>query len=786
MPESLPQFFLRVTGKEAGILPYQLRYGSNPFFSTLLTIPTGLGKTDAVIVPWLYAQYSGDKAAPTRLIIVLPRQNLTNQTAATARKRVNAAAMGDRIKVLELMAGSDDNRETIGPHEPAIIVSTQDLYLSRALNRGYARRPQRWPIDFALFNNDCLIVYDEVQLMSDGLATSTQMAAMRHRFGTFGPVPNIWMSATVNPDWLSTIDFREHMPGIRRIALDEEDRKHDVVRERLAASKRLTPAPADCSTPEGCAAFTAAQFRCGERILVIVNTVDRAREVYDALLRHGNIPGPVLLHSRFRPGDRQTHVAKLGRLPEEGQVVVATQVLEAGIDITAHRLITDLAPWGSMVQRFGRANRYGDIPGGADIWWVERPLRSKVKAEDPEKLYAPYDRGQIELSKARLEGLTSVSPKDLLAVPEDGPPPWRYVLRRSDLEDLFDTTPDLGGNEIDVSRFIRSGEVRDCYVAWRDWSAEQDPPALELRDEELCPVPIDEKLKDFIKKHKVFSWSFVDRKWKSAEFDRLYPGLTLLARAADGGYTAEEGWAPSSKQPVPPVPASETAEEPESDDADSLSLRKSRQTLSKHTEYVLAEITAILDALNIADIERFRADLHRAAELHDWGKAHRIMQNTLRAGEDANELLAKSAANRRHEVKHFRHELATGLAMLASGESDLSAYVAAAHHGKIRLTIRSMPGETHPELTRGIRHGDTLEAGEIAPGVHMPKVTLSLDAMKLGLSEAGEPSWTDRVLQLLDQLGPFRLVYLEMLLRAADERASARIPESSEAAACVQ
>jgi len=169
-----------------------------------LFVPTGLGKTDSVLLPWLYAHRYDDQTAPTRLIIVLPRQNLTAQTAVNARNRVKAADLEDKIPVLDLMAGSKDNKETLRPDCPAIIVCTQDMYFSRALNRGYARRPPRWPIDFALYNQDCLIVLDEIQLMDDALATSTQLASFRRQFRTYGEAPCIWMSATVNTAWLQT------------------------------------------------------------------------------------------------------------------------------------------------------------------------------------------------------------------------------------------------------------------------------------------------------------------------------------------------------------------------------------------------------------------------------------------------------------------------------------------------------------------------------------------------------------------------------------------------------
>ena len=48
----------------------------------------------------------------------------------------------------------------------------------------------------------------------------------------------------------------------------------------------------------------------------------------------------------------------------------------------------------------------------------------------------------------------------------------------------------------------------------------------------------------------------------------------------------------------------------------------------------------------------------------------------------------------------------------------------------------------------------------------------------VGVDGVGEPSWIERVLRLRDAIGPFRLAYLEAVLRAADERASA--------AACVK
>lgn len=119
----------------------------------------------------------------------------------------------------------------------------------------------------------------------------------------------------------------------------------------------------------------------------------------------------------------------------------------------------------------------------------------------------------------------------------------------------------------------------------------------------------------------------------------------------------------------------------------------------------------------------------------------------------------------------FRHELASALALLQTGCDDLAAYLAAAHHGKIRLSLRSLPNETpaphNIRFARGLWEGDELPAVK-----DWPAVRLSLACMELGRTEAGE-SWADRMTRLLETWGPFRLAFWESLIRLADWRASA-------------
>ena len=122
------------------------------------------------------------------------------------------------------------------------------------------------------------------------------------------------------------------------------------------------------------------------------------------------------------------------------------------------------------------------------------------------------------------------------------------------------------------------------------------------------------------------------------------------------------------------------------------------------------------------------------------------------------------------------------------------AYLAAAHHGKVRVRAAPMPGEADHDPPRilGVEDGDELPAVRLPSGACTPALTL--DTRALGcqapgtrMADAGggadargggagddAGSWTARVLALRDRpdLGPFRLAYLEALVRIADWRAS--------------
>src|SRR5690606_23008871 len=142
-----------------------------------------------------------------------------------------------------------------------------------------------------------------------------------------------------------------------------------------------------------------------------------------------------------------------------GRIVVATQVVEAGLDLNAAVMVTEAAPWPSVVQRAGRCNRTGQV-ADAQLWWVP-PAKP-----DP---YAADDVAASVEALTSLEG-RQVTCEDLLAEPVPVTELVVPVIRRTDFLTLFDTAPDLSGADIDVGPYIRDADDLDVQLAWATWT----------------------------------------------------------------------------------------------------------------------------------------------------------------------------------------------------------------------------------------------------------------------------------------------------------------------------
>jgi CRISPR-associated endonuclease/helicase Cas3 len=806
--------------------------------SQLINIPTGLGKTASVILAWLWNRIQIQNPEwPLRLVYCLPMRTLVEQTRDEVcewlknliTNAANLGITGQALKDLQWLAkhspiilmGGEELDDTkcdwdIHPERPAILIGTQDMLLSRALNRGYGMSRARWPMHFGLLNNDSLWVLDETQLMGVGVRTSAQLDGLRKKIGVAAGCASWWASATLDPRLLDTPDHREKD---KTLALGDDDRKNSEVARRIAATKRLSPLPFTLTNDstkivesyiEKLAASIIEKHQPGSTTIVILNRVNRAKELFTALekaAKKQTLPERILIHSRFRPMERE----KLsGKIKEPGEkIIIATQAIEAGVDISSRTLITELAPWSSLVQRFGRCNRKGEFndKAGADIFWINLEVEDEKAADG---LALPYTSGQFSIARKLLRQAESsgVAPAALEKILADEPLAEAHVLRRKDLVDLFDTTPDLAGLDIDVGRYIRDGDERDVQVFWRKISEQEKLDDIEPLREELVRVSLGDFNK-FLKANRtdIWNWNVLDGEWQRP--DRLAPGQIYLVDSTLGGYSEKLGWTgEKAKEPfkilsIKDQPMRKSPRDGQGDvesliNDDGKQIENVFESIEQHTGHVVAACHEIINALPPSTS---RSDtLLTAALWHDVGKAHVCFQNFITKDrakipdELKDSFIAKAPwrPGSKYERPHFRHELASALAWLqASGceaafTQNLVAYLIAAHHGKVRLSIRPMPGEQVPPqnsegevlFARGVWHGEKLPAENSGKkltldGKIFKPIELDLSCIKMG-EQNGAPSWSARTLSLRDdpQLGIFRLAWLETLLRAADAQGS--------------
>jgi len=770
------RFFEQATGGHAPYR-YQSALAAADPLPSVLNVPTGCGKTQALIVAWLYQRRVLGRG-PRRLVYALPMRTLVEQTYAVATQVRAQLGLEDELRIHMLMGGATQSGDDwrLYPDQDQIIVGTIDMLLSRALNRGYGESRFAWPISFGFLNSDCRWVLDEVQLMGPARTTSAQLDGLRRKLGVALPCESIWVSATVDRSALVTID-RPELGEV--LSLPDEDRE-GALAQRLHAPKvlrriDLTSVRSD-RLARAIAEAVRDHHRRGTRSIVVLNRVELAQQVTGALDRIAGDVDIVPLHSRYRPADRQRQIdAALAEVDPAGpgRIVVSTQVIEAGVDTTSSLLATETAPFSSIVQRLGRCNRNGD-PDPATVLWLDRGEMDARQA-------APYDPVDIAAARAALSSLvdSSVSPAALAAVEATEQKRTWSVLRRRHLLDLTDTSPDLSGLDVDVSRFIRADDERTVSVFFR---ADPGLEAARAERAELVDVPI-----GTLKGRQRWVYDYVDGTWRLNR--SLYPGALVMLDAADGGYDRRLGWLPSAREPVEPVgPTLDLATDGMTQDPDSetgrwVGLREHLADVHRCARELLAAIGP-LDAPPESD-----EAVVAAAALHDVGKAHdEFRERLLSTIDDAAELeqrrrslWAKSARRGTRRRTPFRHELASVLAVLDGSADaalprrarDLTLFLIAAHHGKIRFVVRSAPSELSSDrvgaaTVLGIADGDALPAVDTPLGT-LPPVRLSLRALD------AEPSWTERACALRDDpaLGPFRLAYLEALVRIADWRASA-------------
>lgn len=768
MTPTFDQFFQTATGK----FPYNyqcrlacgqeaspddaesLRVGAE-CSSLLINIPTGLGKTASAVMAWIWNRVANPDAThrdtwPRRLVYCLPMRTLVEQTRDETRNWINLLSEAGLIpsdrkpRVVVMMGGEslegDEKDWDIYPEANTILIGTQDMLLSRALNRGYGMARARWPMHFGQLNNDCLWVLDETQLMGAGLWTSAQLDWLRQeRFKSAKSCVTWWMSATVGTAFLETKDRKDaQQPAPAKIEISADESTNLEILKAIRPVAYWQPAKSKDRKDRGAFIATLAAAILDEHTkstlsLVVCNTVSAAQEIHTAITS-ANTNGTeiVLITSRFRRIDRDERIAKLlafenarkaavrngASTPEHnGLICVSTQVIEAGVDISSRRLWTEHAPWASTLQRLGRLNRDGKLNAGASAFIFEIPVDKNAKS------VSPYDPNDLKVAKKITDALVKKSAArpstpirdiiseltdagssvhaDIAAALEPKPTPFP---RAFDVHGLFSTEPDVFGGFTDVSPWVRGGDKNaDVTLFWRDWDvAKKSSPNPVTGDDfagpifhrdEGCSVAV-YRVREFVKSTKAaFIWNDRARKWEFINHDEICPGMVVMLPAQSGGYDADKGWTGKrADKPANTPPPGPFDEEGEDDDTQTV-VKSQWVELDAHLAAVAAEAEKIADALALRPEQKNA--LVRAAALHDIGKSFPQWQDALPTQRpDGTTLWAKAPSFIRRAG--MRHEAASALAAWRRYYRDraadfpaLSIYLIAAHHGLVRTVLSS-------------------------------------------------------------------------------------------------
>ena len=382
------------------LLTQVLNTGSWP---KTLDLPTGSGKTSAmdIAVYWIAADQSG--VAPRRVLAIVDRRVIVDQTHEHAQQLaerlaeavegtvVHAVAQallaktggcGEPLKTTILRGGMvRDDSWADAPDQPLVVCSTVDQVGSRLLFRGYGVSSRMSPIHAGLVGMDCLYLLDEVHLS-------------RPFYETLEAIQQYYRDSVLPSRWQVVAMSATSGESGERFQLDDEDREHPQLRQRLQASRPAVLELLSCSSsPTAIRTATAASaVRHAKAMLkegyqaigIIVNRVDTARRIHAAL--SGRVKANVgLLTGRMRPIDKGivaplVHALRAGRQDEldEPIVLVSTQCIEAGADLDFDAMVTACASLDALRQRFGRLNRLGERPTARAVI-----LCPPIKGPDP-------------------------------------------------------------------------------------------------------------------------------------------------------------------------------------------------------------------------------------------------------------------------------------------------------------------------------------------------------------------------------------------------------------------
>ena len=340
-------FVARTKSSRAHLYPLSLIPSDDPRQHTIVTAPTGAGKTDFLI-----------RRCRQRIFYTLPFQASINAMHArfTADmpgadvRRLHSASRVNLDAFEEKSQGSNEkvNEDLDLQQHPgaAVKVLTPHQLVSLTL-----LTPGHEAVALDIRGQD--VILDEVHTYSAEARTMILKIVevlLLHEC-------RIHIGTATLPSWLGDQLYQMlgGNEGVHRVALppqvlDTFDRHtvHKTINETTITEREIR-------------AIVAEAIQHDRKILLVANRVKRAQGWYEQLRMAFPAVPIALIHSRYRRMDRaklETEIISLQEKDRHGPAIaVATQVVEVSLDISFDCMITDAAPLDALIQRFGRVNR---------------------------------------------------------------------------------------------------------------------------------------------------------------------------------------------------------------------------------------------------------------------------------------------------------------------------------------------------------------------------------------------------------------------------------------------
>lgn len=319
-----------------------------------LTAPTGTGKTLALLHFALRHCIAANKK---RIILVLPYLTLAEQNTEIYQEII------PDILVDHSQSDLDETAQEFAERWSAPFIITTSVKFFESL---FSDKPAACRKLHNIANS--VIVFDEAQSLPPEVTTTTLQAVdeLCRRYHS-----TMVFSTATQPDFdtLHDVEWKPHeiLPG--NAELFEKLRRTEVV-WRLKKETEFSE--------------LAGEIAAGESVCVIVNLRRHARTIFESLRSEYNCPKESLffLTTDLCPAHRAEAVKNIKYRLKKGLPcrVVATQCIEAGVDLDFSVMYRALAPLDAIIQAAGRCNRNGDSSLGKVI--VFKPADEKKYPSD--------------------------------------------------------------------------------------------------------------------------------------------------------------------------------------------------------------------------------------------------------------------------------------------------------------------------------------------------------------------------------------------------------------------